>query len=131
VNLANHFKKINPVSIRLMTDKETGKCRGSAFVELEDWDRMNTALKLYHHTQFEDGESKKRRINVELTAGAGGAGSIRKEKIKGKNDKLYEERRQEQQKKKLKEADGGGDAKPQGNTAQNDIHPSRRAMMGM
>jgi len=66
--LQTHFKKIEPVSIRLLTDKETGKSKGTAFVELKDWDRMNTALKLYHHSQFDDGSGKKpRRINVELS----------------------------------------------------------------
>lgn len=66
--LQAHFKKIEPVSIRLLTDKETGKSKGTAFVELKDWDRMNTALKLYHHSQFDDGSGKKaRRINVELS----------------------------------------------------------------
>lgn len=66
--LQAHFKKIEPVSIRLLTDKETGKSKGTAFLELKDWDRMNTALKLYHHSQFDDGSGKKaRKINVELS----------------------------------------------------------------
>lgn len=130
--LTKHFKKIEPVSIRLLTDRESGKCKGTAFVELENWDRMNTALKLYHHTMFEDGVSKARKINVELSAGGGGKGENRKEKIKQKNDKLYEERRQMQEKKqqesKTDPADGGRSAQADNHGG---MHPSRRALIGV
>jgi nucleolar protein 6 len=50
-----------------MTDKETGKGKGIAFVEFHDWDTMNTALTKYHHSTFDDGLSPARKINVELS----------------------------------------------------------------
>ena len=63
-----HFSKIAPISVRVATDKKDGnKCRGFGFVEFEAFDRMQTCLKLYHHSSFDDGKSPARKINVELT----------------------------------------------------------------
>ena len=111
-----HFIKIaNGIrSIRLGTDKKTGKGKGYAFLEFEGFDKMKTCLKLYHHSIFdpsvetEDKEAKPgqketgkgRRINVELTAGGGGKGKERKEKIHAKNRKLDEERERTRLKEK-------------------------------
>jgi len=33
---------------------------------------MRTCLKLYHHSEFEDGKSKPRKINIEFMSGGGG-----------------------------------------------------------
>jgi nucleolar protein 6 len=64
-----HFSKIAPISVRVATDKkESDKCRGFGFVEFEAFDRMQTCLKLYHHSSFDDGKSPARKINVELTS---------------------------------------------------------------
>ncbi|KAL2438838.1 hypothetical protein ABEF95_014363 [Exophiala dermatitidis] len=152
----DHFSKLAPSSVRLSTDKATGKGKGFAFVEFDSYDKMKTCLKLYHHSIFEpnakseDGEprreasnSKKkgRRINVELTAGGGGAKSQdRLMKIKTKNEKLNEERKRQlikdksDQKKaasKAKAAPGtGANATEASDAAQDDrgaIHPSRLA----
>jgi nucleolar protein 6 len=65
--LAQHLKKLEPKHVRLMTDKDTGKGKGIAFVEFHDWDTMNTALTKYHHSTFDDGLSPARKINVELS----------------------------------------------------------------
>lgn len=63
-----HFEKIQPSSARLATEKgDSGKCRGFAFLEFDNYDRMKTCLKLYHHSSFDDGKSPPRKINVELT----------------------------------------------------------------
>jgi len=62
-----HFKKVEPADVRLMTHKDTGKPKGFAFLEFEKYDRMRTCLKLYHHSLFDDGAKKGRKINVELT----------------------------------------------------------------
>jgi nucleolar protein 6 len=63
-----HFSKIEPISVRVATDKkDSTKCRGFGFVEFEQFDRMQTCLKLYHHSSFDDGKSPARKINVELT----------------------------------------------------------------
>ena len=104
----SHFIKIADgiKSIRLPTDKQTGKGKGFAFLEFDGFDKMKTCLKLYHHSIFdpsvetEDKEAKPgqketgkgRRINVDLTVGGGGAGKERKEKIHAKNRKLEEQR---------------------------------------
>lgn len=59
--------KINPKSIRHRKEKDTGISKGFAFLEFEGYDRMKTCLKLYHQSNFEDGESPARKLNVELT----------------------------------------------------------------
>lgn len=66
-SIKKHFTKVKPSSIRHSTIKDTGKSKGFAFIEFEDYDRMQTCLKLYHHSSFEDGESAPRKLNVELT----------------------------------------------------------------
>jgi nucleolar protein 6 len=49
-----------------MTDKQTKKPKGFAFVEFDRFDRMETCLKKYQHSLFGEGK-KARKINVELT----------------------------------------------------------------
>ena len=65
--IEKHFASVHPKSVRHLTDKATGKSRGTAFVEFEGYDHMKTALRTMHHTLFEDGTKEGRRINVELT----------------------------------------------------------------
>lgn len=114
--LKSHFVKIASgiTSIRLGTDKKSGKGKGYAFLEFSGYDKMKTCLKLYHHSIFdpsvetEDKEAKPgqketgkgRRINVELTAGGGGAGKERQGKIHARNRKLDEERERNRLKEK-------------------------------
>lgn len=116
VQVKSHFVKIADgiKSIRLPTDRKTGKGKGFAFLEFDGFDKMKTCLKLYHHSIFdpsvetEDKEAKPgqketgkgRRINVDLTVGGGGAGKERKEKIHAKNRKLDEERERTRLKEK-------------------------------
>ncbi|RCH84070.1 hypothetical protein CU098_007473 [Rhizopus stolonifer] len=87
-DLEKHFESAGTIkSVRLLTDKATGKPKGFAFMEFENSKDLNKAL-AFHHTFF-----KKRQINVELTAGGGGNKSdVRKEKLKVKNERLQEER---------------------------------------
>lgn len=116
-----HFRKLEPTSIRHSTDKATRKSKGFAFLEFDDYSKMKTCLKVYHHSIFDPertsrlpddafdenglekdvpGQNKKqtgRKINVELTAGGGGKGAGRKEKIQKKNTKLFEERERRKQ----------------------------------
>jgi nucleolar protein 6 len=117
VALRAHFKKLEPYTLRHRTDPKTKKSKGFAFLEFENYDRMKTCLKLYHHSMFDpngtqpvadevgDGEEDSasklknvkdgknaRRINVELTAGGGGKAEGRKEKIRAKNERLGEQR---------------------------------------
>lgn len=52
----------------MIQSKETGKFKGFGFLEWEDWDRLQTAFQLYHHTEFSSDEGKtKRKINIEIT----------------------------------------------------------------
>ncbi|CEH15692.1 related to nop6-protein with possible role in rrna processing [Ceraceosorus bombacis] len=67
-------------------DPGASKSKGCAFVEFENTSALQKALQ-FHHTLFEG-----RLINVELTAGGGGAGTKREEKIKAKNQALEKER---------------------------------------
>ncbi|KAF2160237.1 hypothetical protein M409DRAFT_70585 [Zasmidium cellare ATCC 36951] len=116
-SLRGHFKKLQPFTLRHRTDPKTRKSKGFAFLEFENYDRMKTCLKLYHHSMFdpenvkEDGadleavaeqeevsnrkkkKTQARRINVELTAGGGGKTDARKEKIKVKNERLEDQRK--------------------------------------
>lgn len=131
--LEEHFKKLEPISVRHVTKKETGKSKGFAFLEFDRFDHMKTCLKLYHHTMFDDGTSPARKINVELTAGGGGSKStVRKEKIKEKNAKLTEERKRrmlEEQKQKLAKEKKAAAAESADNPPEpslpGGIHPSR------
>ena len=106
--LQTHFKKLSPFTLRHRTDPQTKKSKGFAFLEFENYDRMKTCLKLYHHSMFDmadhpaaagtkpQGKTKKntaRRINVELTAGGGGKGDVRKQKLTEKNVRLEEQRK--------------------------------------
>ena len=51
--LISHFSKLTPLSIRHSTDKSTGASRGFAFLEFDNYDKMKTCLKLYHHSMFD------------------------------------------------------------------------------
>jgi nucleolar protein 6 len=143
-----HFSKLAPTSVRMSTDKATGRGKGFAFLEFDVYDKMKTCLKLYHHSIFDpthkdgadapDDKRKGRRINVELTAGGGGGKSKdRKAKIKTKNAKLEEERERQRIKDKADKekaarknrglpgtgANAGATQAPQDNRGA--VHPSR------
>lgn len=63
-----HFASLQPASVRLLTQRDNpSKSRGIAFVEFDRYDHMKTCLEKFHHTEFDDGMSPARRINVELT----------------------------------------------------------------
>ncbi|KAF2651794.1 hypothetical protein K491DRAFT_706832 [Lophiostoma macrostomum CBS 122681] len=144
--LQTHFSKIGPTDIRIMTDKNTGKPKGFAFVEFDRFDRMQTCLKKYNHSIFGDGK-KGRKINVELTAGGGGNTSARIFKIQSKNEKLHNERerdrekrseleaKQDERKKKKEQLQKSGKKAYQGSDSNEQaeenggIHPSRLAML--
>ncbi|KAF5000846.1 hypothetical protein FGRMN_1454 [Fusarium graminum] len=122
-----HFASLNPVGVRCMSDpKDSKPCRGFAFVEFEKVWHMRTCLDKFHHSEFTDGTSYPRRINVELTAGGGGKTKKRQDKIKEKNQKLNENRtkRIEREKTAKEENKGNGDIRQAGADG---IHPSRRA----
>ena len=162
--LQAHFKRLQPFTLRHRTDPKTQKSKGFAFLEFENFDRMETCLKKYHHTLFDPddyredagkfggagskqsekrnkGKSKGRLINVELTAGGGGKGTERMEKIREKNVSLEEERARRAEQEALQEAQeekkGVGSAKGRvgrkepvvsGVNAEG-VHPSRLAML--
>ncbi|KAL4786467.1 hypothetical protein BJX76DRAFT_321449 [Aspergillus varians] len=129
-SLTAHFEKIQPISVRVATQPEKPtKSRGFGFVEFDNYDRMKTCLKLYHHSSFDDGKYPPRRINVELTAGGGGKSEHRTAKIEQKNQKLTEERKRQSKDiqtvkvvKKAKTEESGVDDFA-------NIHPSRRGHM--
>lgn len=126
-SLRKHFQNLEPFTLRHRTDPSTKKSKGFAFLEFENFDRMKTCLKLYHHSTFDPTEREDepaatkgkgkhaRKINVELTSGGGGNTEGRKEKIKAKNVRLEEQRkrraeaeRKEKARKEAKEGRSGG-----------------------
>ena len=136
-SLQAHFKKLSPFTLRHRTDPKTNKSKGFAFLEFENYDRMKTCLKLYHHGMFDPedyreesaqygpkqqnhGNKKKgaRRINVELTAGGGGKSEARKQKLTEKNVRLEEQRKRraeaEMKKKAAAERKGAKGGKQKG-----------------
>ncbi|WOO77371.1 putative RNA-binding protein [Vanrija pseudolonga] len=102
-----HFKEAagRIPSVRLLTDKASGKSRGIAFVELATGTEMQACLRL-HETKL-----NQRAINVELTAGGGGKSAARKGKIEERNKRMGGQR--ERRAEREKEA-GGGDAGAEG-----------------
>ncbi|KAK3065698.1 hypothetical protein LTR53_018128, partial [Teratosphaeriaceae sp. CCFEE 6253] len=132
--LQAHFKRLMPFTLRHRTDPATKKSKGFAFLEFENYDRMETCLKKYHHTLFDPedyraevgkfggeqaakrkrntGKKGGRLINVELTAGGGGKSEARAEKIREKNGNLEEERARGAEQEALEQAaeakKGGG-----------------------
>lgn len=140
-----HFKKLEPFTLRHRVDPKTKKSKGFAFLEFENYDRMKTCLKLYHHSMFDPedykteeekaaskandrGRGKKaggRRINVELTAGGGGKKEGRMEKIKVKNVRLEEQRKrrsEQEMKEKARSDRKGRAAKKQQAPKQEEVH---------
>ncbi|KAJ2534724.1 hypothetical protein EV175_006994, partial [Coemansia sp. RSA 1933] len=97
------LKSANPTSVRLMTDKDTGKSRGFAFVEFATSADLRHSLK-FHHVRL---GSKK--VNVELTAGGGGNSENRKQKLKRRRDELEEERKKASTEKRSKKTAPGSE----------------------
>ncbi|KAL8641402.1 MAG: hypothetical protein Q9228_001791 [Teloschistes exilis] len=128
-SIRRHFANLMPLSVRHRCDKDSGRSKGFAFLEFQNFDRMKTCLKALHHSSFEDGISPARSINVELTAGGGGSKSKdRRLKLKAKNEKLKQERaRRKSEQTKIKK----GRKQMQKNISKQgdneDVHPSRRA----
>ncbi|KAL2112807.1 hypothetical protein VUR80DRAFT_6378 [Thermomyces stellatus] len=121
-----HFAPLHPTSVRCLNKRDDPtKCRGCAFVEFSSSKSIRTCLDKWHHSTFDDGISKARKINIEMTAGGGGRKSNRMEKIKEKNAKLNEKRarRIEKEKKMKKEAEKESAEEDGG------MHPSRKARM--
>jgi nucleolar protein 6 len=127
-----HFQALQPTDVRLLHQRDDHtKSRGIAFLEFARFDHMKTCLKKFHHTEFNDGISPVRRINVELTVGGGGSKANRKEKIRQKNSKLREERvRRIQEEQKVRREKQDGTLAVGSQTAQEEgtssMHPSRR-----
>ncbi|MCJ1411985.1 hypothetical protein MMC19_006077 [Ptychographa xylographoides] len=126
-SVAHHFAKVQPSAVRYRISKDTGKSKGFAFLEFDNYDRMKTCLQKYHHSNFDDGHSPARSINVELTAGGGGSKSQeRKSKLLAKNEKLNEQR--DRRAHEGEKGDSNGASRP---PLSDDaaIHPSRRGMV--
>lgn len=52
-SLHQHFKSLQPFHLRHRTEPGTKKSKGFAFLEFENYDRMKTCLKLFHHSTFD------------------------------------------------------------------------------
>ncbi|AWU77086.1 hypothetical protein CAS74_001015 [Pichia kudriavzevii] len=126
-DIKEHFKKCQPTSIRIRSDK------GCAFIEFKNEDPkeskrlMDIALRLHKSTLGG------RKINVELTAGGGGNSKERVEKIKTKNEKLEQERLKRLQAEKDKKAEKSKGNEGEGEAAvdENGVHPDRAKMLGL
>jgi nucleolar protein 6 len=115
--LQAHFPT-SPKSVRMPTKKGSNAPQGFAFVEFETAPDIEKALRC-HHTIFMG-----RKINVELTAGGGGRGEKRMEKIRTRNETLAEERR-----KRILEEEAEKKGKEKGKESVDGIHPSRIKLM--
>ncbi|KAJ1890681.1 hypothetical protein GGH92_001099 [Coemansia sp. RSA 2673] len=104
--LQEFLKAANPTSVRLMTDKDTGKSRGFAFVDFASSADLKHALKFHHMTLGA------KKINVELTAGGGGNSNMRKEKLQRRREDLDKERRKDGVSKRQKTGPREGNAEP-------------------
>ncbi|KAJ8058525.1 hypothetical protein OCU04_012708 [Sclerotinia nivalis] len=132
-SIKNHFAAVKPASVRHLTEKgNPTKSRGCAFLEFEGYDHMKTCLKQFHQSTFNDGISAPRKVNVELTAGGGGNTKDRRSKIKGKNEKLNEQRvRQAQEADNPKVSKNKAVEGVQHVLAEDSgVHPSRKARIG-
>ena len=75
-----HFGRFGGlIDVRMATDRETGRFKGTCFVEYDNSESHGKALGL-HHSLLTG-----RKINVELTVGGGGRGANRLEKLQAKN----------------------------------------------
>ncbi|KAK3625233.1 hypothetical protein LTR56_012027 [Elasticomyces elasticus] len=63
-SLTAHFKKLQPFILRHRTDPTTGKSKGFAFLEFEQFDRMETCIKKYHHSIFDPADYKGDRAKL-------------------------------------------------------------------
>lgn len=159
VALNAHFKSLQPFTLRHRMEPQSKRSKGFAFLEFENFDRMKTCLKLFHHSMFDPDEKELggkgkgigrggRKINVELTAGGGGKTEGRKEKIRVKNvrldeqrarraelerkEKLKKDRREAKERGEVVEADDDGErqsAAPAEEEANAGMHPSRLARL--
>ncbi|CAD6590829.1 MAG: hypothetical protein ASARMPRED_005074 [Alectoria sarmentosa] len=127
-SISKHFANINPKSIRHRKRKDSGKSKGFAFLEFAGYDRMKTCLRLYHQSNFEDGESPARKLNVELTAGGGGGKSKdRKTKLRAKNERLNEQRKRRNLEEEHEKSQEDVSELKRAPGSNGDIHPSRRS----
>ncbi|KAL8675252.1 MAG: hypothetical protein Q9168_000372 [Polycauliona sp. 1 TL-2023] len=146
-SVKQHFANLKPMSVRHLHDKTSGKSKGYAFLEFNDYDRLKTCLKISHQSVFDDNISPPRLLNVELTllrfavaSRAGGGGSKSKDrrlKLKVKNERLRQER--ERRAVELAKSEGESvtateSSRKKGPVREQrddqDIHPSRRARVG-
>jgi len=91
--IREHFNSVGGTitSVRLLTKKGTNGSKGCGFIQFDTAVALQAALQL-HHTQLGN-----RQINVEITAGGGGTGANRKQKLLSKNSKLTAERQRRKQ----------------------------------
>lgn len=102
-------------SVRLLTEKGSGKSRGIAFLELASSTELQACLKLHHSVL------NGKRLNVELTAGGGGKSDGRKEKLKARNERVSTQREKRDKEAKEKEA---AKAKREGRDVPKDTAPA-------
>ncbi|KAJ4147519.1 hypothetical protein LMH87_002031 [Akanthomyces muscarius] len=140
-SISAHFATLSPIAVRCLTNKGDTKhtCKGIAFVEFAHVFQQRTCLDKFHHSMFDDGQSEARKINVELSAGGGGKGDNRSEKIRQKNIKLEENRAKRIEKEKTGKTGAAAATEGKGESGtveeqqehmDEQIHPSRRAQMG-
>ncbi|KAL8733615.1 MAG: hypothetical protein Q9166_002024 [cf. Caloplaca sp. 2 TL-2023] len=134
-SIQQHFASLKPTSIRHRCEKDSGKSRGFAFLEFDQYDRLKTCLKSFHESKFDDGISRARKLNVELTVGGGGKSKDRRIKLKEKNERLRQERERRALEEGKTKGNSVGAPKPVQKAVRDegdhqDVHPSRRARVG-
>ncbi|KAH8835842.1 hypothetical protein DL96DRAFT_1520490 [Flagelloscypha sp. PMI_526] len=110
--IQEHFSQCDPPpKVRLLTPKPTPgktviKSKGCAFLEFSHRNALQQGLKL-HHSQL-DG----RVVNVELTAGGGGKGEARLQKLTERNKGLISQRKKQETRAQKKDGEPSGSAVP-------------------
>ncbi|KXT06732.1 hypothetical protein AC578_8512 [Pseudocercospora eumusae] len=89
-SLDKHFAKLKPYTLRHRTDRKTKKSKGFAFLEFENYDRMKTCLKLYHHSLFDPEAIERGEAPIEPGAETNEALPAQDDAFRGRHQKKKE-----------------------------------------
>ncbi|KAI5364734.1 Putative RNA recognition motif domain, nucleotide-binding alpha-beta plait domain superfamily [Septoria linicola] len=120
-SLQKHFAKLQPFTLRHRTDPKTKKSKGFAFLEFENYDRMKTCLKIYHHSMFDPEAIDSGKVEggpdagAVMTTGANGdEGGVHPDRRNGGAGRGYHKKKETARKINVELTAGGGGGKSDG-----------------